>query len=240
QGSQFLVYFPVTPQDLLNINHLRDTRYKGLRFLYLENPQTLIVKIMPGGIHEQLIWEFGYGLRRKVDRMGLGRALRPMGSTTYQGVKCAKEADAAFEPRLPGPYDRYWPTLVVECGVSESLKRLRVDSDWWLQNSEGAVKTVLVFSVSKATRHIHLEQWENGNSSKSATANPPITPTKINEIDIMGPMDTSGGVQRPIVTGAPLKLEFEKIFLRQPDRRCGEDNIIFTAQQLGLIASGIW
>ncbi|CUS12711.1 unnamed protein product, partial [Tuber aestivum] len=195
---------------------------------------------MPGGIHEQVIWEFGHELGRKIDRMGLSQALRFMGSTTYQGVKCAKEADAAFEPRLPGPYNRYWPTLVVECGVSESLKRLRVDSDWWLQNSEGAVKTVLVFSVSKETRHIHLEQWENRNSSKSATYNPPITPTKINEIDIVVPVDTSSGVQRPIVMGAPLKLEFEKVFLRQPVQHYGEGNIIFTAEELGLIASGIW
>ena len=51
-----------------------------------------------------------------------------------------------------------WPPVVVECQVSESQNRLKVDAKWWLENSEGAVGTVVVVTVSKEERS--AEKWE--------------------------------------------------------------------------------
>ncbi|CUS11367.1 unnamed protein product [Tuber aestivum] len=62
------------------------------------------------------------------------------------------------------------------------------------------------------------------------------------EVDISGPgvpTDESAGTT-PIVTGAPLELDFTKIFLRQPVQGRGEGSIIFTEQELGLFASQVW
>ncbi|KAJ5565638.1 hypothetical protein N7535_007276 [Penicillium sp. DV-2018c] len=50
-----------------------------------------------------------------------------------------------------------WPTVVVEVGVSESYRKLRADADWWLPNSRGDVKLVVIVSVSRRTPNIRFE-----------------------------------------------------------------------------------
>ncbi|RPA88920.1 hypothetical protein L873DRAFT_1823748 [Choiromyces venosus 120613-1] len=176
--------------------------------------------------------------REKAVGLGLGHELRDVG-----------ESDTAFKPSSR-PLESNWPTVVFECGVSESLKRLTVDSRWWLDNSAGGVKIVLLFSISKAARSIHIEKWEmltvQNPHATPANAHPFVSrPTKVHEVDIAGPVALAPAEHAPtaptpafpapagpapVVTGAPLTLDFDKIFLRQPHQ--GEGNIILTAQDL--------
>ncbi|CUS11366.1 unnamed protein product, partial [Tuber aestivum] len=201
--------------------------------------QTLIVKIKPSGVHELVSRGFSVELWAKVIRMGLRQALNLVGGTTFQGIQSWKEADCAYKPNTFRPYENDWPTLVIECGVSESLNRLRVESRWWLENSVEGVNIVLLFSISKKARSIHIEKWEMATHSSPHVAQAGLshligTPTKIQEVDISGPVvptDESAGTT-PIVTGAPLELDFTKIFLRQPVQGCSEGSIIFTEQEL--------
>ena len=224
--GQYVVFTSVGKGELVGIDRLCSTRHKGLRSMYLEREELLIVKIMPGPVYEIVCTVFGSALREKTARMGLHYALVDIGGTALQGIESRNESNSAFKPRLSS-----WPTLVLECGIPKSLNRLRAEARWWLDNSRGEVKTVLLFSISKADREIHLEQWEipaAPNPQRTRARLPPVGPKKIYELDIPG----------AIATGAPLRLEFEKLFLRQPVP--GEEDIIFTAADLGRLAAIIW
>ncbi|PWW77597.1 hypothetical protein C7212DRAFT_179794 [Tuber magnatum] len=232
-SGQYAVFSPVSQDQLTNLECIRDTRYKSLRFLYLNDAETLIVKMTPGPAHIVATSELAKYLIEKLAAMGLHRALHDMRAAAYQGVRSKKEADTALKPSTSRPRRTGWPTVVFECGILESQRRLRADARWWLENSARAVNTVLLISVSEPGRNIHLEQW-----GIRSTPNPYITkgrphplsatPTKINDIDMDG--DT--------VTGPPLRLAFDEDFLRPP--ASGEGDIVFTVQDLRDYSNDVW
>ncbi|RPA94615.1 hypothetical protein L873DRAFT_1746861 [Choiromyces venosus 120613-1] len=261
-AGQYAVFTPVTQDKLTKIDHRRDNHHKGLRFMYLNHEQALIVKIPAGELHELVHREFAYMCREKAVGLGLGHELRDVGRRIFQGIASRKEPDTAFKPSSR-PLESNWPTVVFECGVSESLKRLTVDSRWWLDNSAEGVKIVLLFSIAKVARSIHIEKWEmltvQNPHATSANPHPFVTrPTKVHEVDIAGPVALAPVAlapakhapaaptpavpapagPAPVVTGVPLTLDLDKIFLRQPHQ--GEGNIILTAQDLGRYASDVW
>ncbi|KAG0135874.1 hypothetical protein HOY82DRAFT_628697 [Tuber indicum] len=262
-AGQYAVFSPVTEDELVDINDFRDTHHKGLRFMYLNNEQALIVKIMPGAAHEMANGSLAIAFWIKAHAMGVNQALGPINSKRFRGIGGQKEADAAVKPLLYRPLETDWPTLVIECGVTESLKHLRAVAHWWLEKSMRDVKIVLLVSVSKAARTIHLEQWEmftvqSQLSTRSSSHPPIIKPTKIRTVNIVGPVPApvipqpavsapagpvpAGPVPAPapVATGGPLTLNFDKIFLRQPLAAQGEGDIIFTTQDLQNYASQVW
>ncbi|CUS10980.1 unnamed protein product [Tuber aestivum] len=107
--------------------------------MYLNYEQALIVKIMLGSTHEVANRAFAGTVSDKTFQMGLGYNFVDMGATTILAPGGRKEGDSTFKPLEFRHQKHSWPTLVVECGVSQSLARLVVDSRWWLENSGGAV-----------------------------------------------------------------------------------------------------
>ena len=181
-GGQYLVFSPVTETQLAKIEELRDTRYKQLRFFYLYQPQTLVVRLMLGPTHQLASSEFGRMLWKKTASIGPGldKDLKDMRSTTYKWIPAdkeastikaaltskkgstfgSKEADSAFRPKSTRPNKEDWPTLAIEFGVSKKLPRLRVDAKWWLSSSSGKVNIVLIFSINEENKTVLIEQWE--------------------------------------------------------------------------------
>ena len=161
-GGQYVVFSSVGRKDFACVNRIRNDNYKGLRFLYLENEETLIVKTtfqaLPGLVSVRLLDI----LRMKIVAMGLGDVLLNVGSMRFKGKHSSKEAHCGLKPSSFRPSKDGWPTLVFECGVSKSGIRLGADASWWLQNSQGEVKIVLVLKASEEDRKIELEQWGNG------------------------------------------------------------------------------
>ena len=144
----------------------------------------------------------------------------------------SKEGDSALKPLNMRPRGADWPTIVLESGWSESLTKLRRDAHIWLERSRGDVKIVLLFSISRTARTIIIEKWENGPVPANRPATRSITtqtPTQIQAITI----DSNN------VTGAPLTLEFRKIFLRQALPPM-EHDFTFTAQDLSAFATNFW
>ena len=216
-AGQYAVFSQVTQHQFADLERFRDTNCKSLRFLYYEKEETLIVKIMAGPAHEVTCARFQFLLNTKVAAMGLGNELCDMRTTKYQGKGSGKQPDCAFQPRSPRPDITDWPTLVVECGVSQSLKSLRGDSHWWFTNSEGKVKTILLFSVLEKKRKIYIEQWEMRKEAKC-----------IRTIDIVE-ADAAGG---------SLRLSFEHLFLRKPMK--GETDIVFSTEDLEELGAYVW
>lgn len=158
-GGRYVVFSSVSEKQLAKIDKLRDARYPSLRFMYIEVYQTLIVKIA-SPLHEIVHREFEKLLWSKITPMGLLRNLGGMGSTRYKGISVKKEPDSCYKPRSRAGAAS-WPTVAVECGVSEDIGRLRVDANWWLTNPPlDPVNIVILFSVNKADRTIDIEKWE--------------------------------------------------------------------------------
>ena len=107
--------------------------------------------------------------------------------------------------------------------------------------SGGHVKIVVIISVQLAENKIVIEKWglDAGNFQRPPTRAIPnstvvLVPTKRQEITIV----RQANPPRPaIVTGAPLILEFVKIFLRAP--LLPETDFVFTDSDLSDCAEWI-
>ncbi|KAG0130060.1 hypothetical protein HOY82DRAFT_505042 [Tuber indicum] len=231
-GGQYMVFCPITHEQFEEIDRIRDRQFKGLRFMYLNHQQALIIKVI-AGVHEIAHREFALQIMLEADEMGIEQSFFCTGAATLICPNGRKEGDSTFRP-FSRPYKTNpWPTLVLECGLSRSLERLVTDARWWLENSGGDVKIVLVISVCRMARKIHLEKWE-----AITPPNPHITSVRPNADNVMPIKTHSLDIVNDVVTGAPLHLEFEKLMLRDPVP--GEGDIIFDVQQLKKWAVKLW
>ena len=221
--GQYVVFSSVGQKDFARVNRIRDADYKGLRFLYLDNEETLIVKTtfqaLPGLVSARLLTI----LTMKIFAMGLDDELWNVGSTSFKGKHSSKEAYCGFKPGCFRPYKDDWPTLVLECGVSKCGVRLGADASWWLQHSQEEVKIVLVLKVSEEDRKIELEQWEMDTRTNPHGSRRPMRTQKVTIVAPLG--------SRAVAT-APFSLNFNKIFLRDPDPAKGEKDIVFSKREL--------
>jgi hypothetical protein len=80
--NQYLVFHPVTENDLAEIEDKRHTIHRGLRFTYCTDIDTLIIKI-PTPEHEAVTWTFSYDFMDHIRPMGLTELgdLKAMGAT---------------------------------------------------------------------------------------------------------------------------------------------------------------
>jgi hypothetical protein len=238
--SQYLVFQPVTEDDFAKIEEKRHTIGRGLRFTYCTDIDTLIIKV-PTPAHERVTRAFTFDFNYRITIMGLSAQddLVDMGATAYKGTSSKKEPDSCWRPPAARPNELDWPTLVFEIGVSETLRKLRNDAQWWLANSQGRVKIVLLFKINRAARTIHIEKWECRPATPiyylRSNQQPAQVPTQIQTVDI----NANGVVIRsPPATTPPLVLHFRNILLRQPVPP--EQDVIYTAQNLQSLANSIW
>ena len=168
-GGQYIVFSPVSEEQLTKIERLRDASYKQLRFMYLIDKQALIVKML-GETHELAASQFTRFLWRKAAsvRPGLDDELVDIRTTTFTGRLHKKEGDSAYKPLSTRAKKGSWPTLVLEVGVSEKIGKLQLDAKWWLENSSTQVNTVLVFAITEETQVILIEQWEMVSAASPA------------------------------------------------------------------------
>ena len=235
KASPYLIFHFVTTDDLLNIERARESGEidRGVRMTHYVDWKILILKV-PTVEHEIAHRSFGHELVIREVGMGLERELVNIGATTFKTPRVSKEGDTAFKPRSIRARKADWPTIVIESGWSESLTRLRQDARGWLENSRGKVKIVLLISIGRRARTIIIEKWENRpvSANRAATrSNTTQTPTQIQVITINSDSNT--------VNGAPLTLEFRKIFLRQAVPPL-EHDFTFTTQDLSEFANDFW
>src|SRR5271156_625489 len=235
EASPYLIFRLVTTDDLLKIERARenDKIDRGVRMTHYVDWNILILKV-PTAEHERSHRKFGDKLVIRAAGMGLEEEFDSLGATTFKTSRVSKEGDSAFKPLSIRPRKADWPTIVLESGWSESLTRLRRDARIWLEESKGDVKIVLLFSISRTARTMIIEKWEN----RPVPANRPATrsvasqtPTQIQAITIDSNSNT--------VNGAPLTLEFRKIFLRHAVPPL-EHDFTFTAQDLSAFATNFW
>ncbi len=233
--QQFLSFAHVSQQDLTQLDASRHKIGRHLRMTYYNHYDVLIVKLMPGLLHENPFWDFSRFMDLKMTRMKVTPFdLYGMGAVRMNGNNSSKEADAAFKPIPIRSSGDSWPSIVLECGLSESLRHLRMNAHWWFTHSNGDVRIVLLFSVLSSSQELVIEKWELIQASRPVTrassSNPSfaIVPACVKTVQITSTM----------ITGAPLVLEFDKVFLRPPTN--AEEDFIFTTQEFREWADRFW
>lgn len=206
-----------------------------------------LIKIIPTAEHEittrAITAEIGFicrsqmGIRRNEITFGMSTTHRPPGGNR------GKQPDECFwsPSRKPRPGEQSdWPTLVIETGFTESLRRLREDARWWFHNSLGQVRIVLIICINRRQHKAIIEKWHLA---------PPCTPNPLTR----SILDQLVGTQQPpldqqpvssqqpyraqeiqidpvLVQGAPLTLNFEAVFDR--GRQLNESDIVLNASDL--------
>jgi hypothetical protein len=244
-NQQYLVFHGVTQSDLAKIDSVRP---QYTRVTYYWDINLLIIKLMPTGKHELAHVEFGRMIDEKIFGIGMSRReLRGFGAEQFKGSWSSKEGDTCFKPRCRD-YEADLPTIVIEAGLSEPPAKLKCDANWWLVQpgrNGGKVVIVVTISIKPKDKSFQIEKWENAPAPArpNTRANPaslipiPIPiPTLIQRITIRP--NTTGAITPNEVTGAPLVLHFEKIFLRQPI--APQTDFIFTANELAEFATDFW
>jgi hypothetical protein len=244
--QQYLVFRGVTKDDLARIDRQRASIGKHTRMTHYTDTDLLIIKLMPSKEYEAAHTTLAEDIIDKLRGMGLPkRSLFPLGAGKCDGPNSSKEGDSTYKPKCR-PREDDWPTIVFEAGLSESLTGLRRDAQWWLANSRGEVKIVIIISIVKAEKSLWIEQWcisppTRPGSATRAFLNATPVPTKIQELTVIQDPPIPhlpGTIPTYTVTGAPLTLEFEKLLLRAPV--LPEGNVILTAADLQAWAEEFW
>src|SRR5256714_12583918 len=172
EASPYMIFRPITTDDLLKIEHARENSKidRGVRLTHYVDWDILILKV-PTAEHEIAHRSFSDQIFLGATLMGLQWELANVGATTFKTPHMSKEGDSAFKPLSTRPHKSDWPTIVLESGWSESLTKLRQDAHRWLENSRGDVKIVLLFSIGRPARTVIIEKWEN----RPVPANRPAT-----------------------------------------------------------------
>ncbi len=230
----------------------RESKNTKCRFFYLAQEHLLIITI-PTRKHEKAHSHIYDDIAHSIRQMGLRKSWSMVHSTTLSSNHdgSSREGDSAGGPLPDRMADDAWPTLVVEAGASQSLPDLRNTIRWWFSASDHAVKIVLLVKIYTHLRQIVIEKWTEGspvtNSSRATRSAMTISPINRQIITIdMLPIAAAAPSNDPIranpesytVTRGDLHLEFELLFLRQPN--AGEGDIVITTAMFQDLGALLW
>jgi hypothetical protein len=225
--------FTNVPPAIADKFSLRNTRQ-----IFNRSTRYMIIKLFTGA-HEIASRGLGLVVHSEIYNMGLGQSILPLGSKTIQGSFCRKQADEAYGPAQPIPgRNPKWPTVVVEVGVSESYRKLRADAAWWLTNSRGDVKLVIIVSISRKTPNIKFETIALDPTVNSLRLQRPRYVPKIRQTITASRDANNPNSQITIRPAVPLTIGFEELFCRQPVPP--EHDIEVSPDRLGEISKQVW
>lgn len=239
------------PKEAFNqIGKRRDALYLKFRLFYPETGGSLFITI-PTGEHERchaqvLDWV-------KIDLVSMGKMPTSWCSsqgTRFYGVSGGgggKEGDSGYIP-YPERLEDDWPTLVIECGKSQSLRSLRQTMEWWFRESAHQVKIVLLIKLYERRKIMLVEKYTESVSQRS---DPPTTSGALAvalRYNTLRPFlrhtnfatRETNPVRYEVVRG-DLLLEFFLLQDRPPVAGAGErQNVIIDERMLADCARAVW
>ena len=235
--NQYLIVRDVD-EDIMK--HIEDRGYKGVRYEWHGDLEVLFVKV-PTRAHETAAAAFGDVITVTTWAMGLPLIERqPFGAATFKAAAGTprKEGDWSMMPVNVRPNRGDFPTIVIEVGFSESLRKLRNDARLWFSMSRNDVQIVILIAVRAANNQIIFEKWALGPvaAGRPITRHTPLQlPRAEQEITITRTPPNTFAITNGT---APLTLEFNRLFLRLPVG--GEHDVVYTQAQLIEIAEAIF
>jgi len=137
-----------------------------------------------------------------------------------------KEGDAAIVPVTRGmAFD--WPAVVIEFGSSQGLDFYRSDAKWWLINSAGLTRFVIIVQVFRNPDAFHFECWKMIPSGRRQTRQTRAwIPGRVQDCDI----DAKGVV---VSASSELRIPFDCIFDVPPNNA---SDLVYTNAELSNLA----
>ncbi|KAH8820874.1 hypothetical protein F5884DRAFT_745213 [Xylogone sp. PMI_703] len=234
---EYFAISEVTQERFESIKKRRGELGHPVRLMYFPDIETMIVKLVTKA-HEKAHLKLGYSIARRVARMELlEEEFTPLGATLYKSPEGSqKEGDSSFINELIWSGSDDWPSLVIEAGYSESLKRLRANAKWWIVSSGAQVQIVLLITVAPTTKQVLIEKW----IPHPVTAGRPATQSRrLYQPHLDSTIAINQAASLSVITGAPLILEFAKVFCRPPNSP-QELDIVFMQEDLDRWASSLW
>lgn len=241
-SDQYLVFtsLPLAQHSRLSDDRSRTSKY--CRFSYNAEEQILIAKVMPHLAHELAIRSFDSLITWELSAMNVHREVRPFGSATFQIENWRKEANSSWAPFTPNTR----PSFVMEVGLSESSRKLALDSKSWLETYSSPVKIVVTISIERKSPRIIVQQWElqpnygiTTRSSRLRTARRTTSITLYRENHTTIVTGETYLNDTVTATTTQLELSFQKIVGRPPSQPL-ERNLVIDQQALGPLAEDIW
>lgn len=169
----------------------------------------------------------------------------PVGSRTYtsdgENGKSSKKADSGGYPGGQAAREGVtkWASLVIGCGVSQSLNSLHAAMHWWFTASDHEVKIMLVVKLDRQTETMIVEQFvENPDSQQLETVlKQTITIMLVpNSIPARHSVTTGGADVGALV------LDFNLLYRRAPGSQLGpnERDVVVSEADLEQIAWEVW
>lgn len=230
-GTQYLKFSNVPPN--IASNYIS----KGCRQSYDASSRILIITI-PGRIHDSAAPHFAFALQTAIVEANLEDETQATGSGRVKGNMCYKEPDGSWIPSTPPPTDDTWPSVVVEFAYSESSRRLHLDASWWLANSQGEVKVVILIFVDQERAKLTFESIINSQPIITLrNGRPRFEPVTRQKIVVSRP---PGGSTMPVscVPADPLHVSCEELLRRAPVPP--ETDADIPVQSLIKVATKIW
>jgi hypothetical protein len=183
---------------------------------------------MPLPSHAHALYKFNELLIGELNTSELKDELQGFPNVRVEGPNKKKVPDNGWGPiRKPPGRREEWAAVVLEVGVSEHKSKLQSDAQWWLNNSNGEVKIVFTMSVDRRRLQIIITKWELENNQPGVTQIVTLWKDKI------------GDDEEIKTSGAPLRIEFNKLFLREPAAP-NEQDIQIKEINLRRLARTVW
>lgn len=196
----------------------------------------LIIETISLPAHESMCRQFDRLFESKIAQMNLLSSLAILGAIKVEYGRFAKEPDCAWAPEsLCKSYNRKWPTIAVEVGLSETIQKLAVDAQAWLEAEGSQVQIVLTIKIDRQSPNVIIQKWEIASSSSrriTRSCRPTAECTQRIEISPSSGINNNTG---------KLIVPFEKVFDRPMNPyNPQEQDLVFSNEDLRGIAEEGW
>ena len=159
----FLYFHGVTHDHLpeLESKSFRSNLECTVRFTTENSLQALICRILTGAGHRTLTLNLSTSIKLKVAAIPghTHHSIDLFGAKRFfLGNLRSKEGYEALWPETLVA-SRIWPPVVIEFGYSEALDFLHLDAEWWLINSTGGTRLVILIQQMTDPFAIRIECW---------------------------------------------------------------------------------
>jgi len=136
---------------------------RQVRMTFEPSLNSLIIKLMAGIPHERISQSFMWEIKDKICEIPnhSKKSFHPTGSGRYYGKDGrSKEGDDGLIPAGTRNGEEAWPAIVLEVGDSQRIEALHACAVWWLTESGGQTRMVILIKLTKEPIKLRFELWE--------------------------------------------------------------------------------
>jgi len=227
-AEEYFIYFHgISDNEYDTIEEaLREAQLQSsVRFTFENALDAAILRIMPRSEHHRVGTNLFSELREKIASIPShgSQSVQEFAATRLQIPRVrSKEGDESLGPATRVGWHA-WPSVMIELGYSGGLDFLRLDAKWWLINSGGKTRFVIIVQIMTNPLGLRIECWKMIPSGRRQTRQTRAwIPEQVQDFDI----DEEG-----VVTSASpeLSIPYDCIFDEPSDNA---SDVVFTKAEL--------